>query len=325
MSASPHVRRLISRGLTLVRGRGANSGASAAGTHSTVAAGHRSIKGLDRFDPAIYRAANADLEALALSDEELLGHFLRAGHREFRLFGSTNSTAEYLSMRHLRGLGLEIGAGRRPTTLFGDAHAEYADVEFGELFGGEQVQYLYSLDDEPPAELTGRYDFVISSHALEHADGMIAAVAHMLRFVKPGGLVCLAVPDVGYLHDQYWMPEFDFAHHLAEWVNPGIFDDLHDDLAFSYMRKTRGDHPMSSTEGEDLIDGQVTAKGMQQLAHAEDIKKVRFMTHKHTYNNDGWLCLMVDIKRALNNKFEITESRYGLERHDCNFVLRRLA
>ena len=92
-----------------------------------------------RFVPPIYRNHSLDLSALCLSDEDLAAHFYRFGHREPRVFGATNSSAEYLAMKWLRGRGLEIGAGRFPTKLFGSAVCEYADVEGGEAFGTQGI------------------------------------------------------------------------------------------------------------------------------------------------------------------------------------------
>ena len=43
----------------------------------------------------------------------------------------------------------------------------------------------------------------------------------------------------------------------------------------------------------------------------------------YTYDFDGWISLLVDIQRFLKKRFLISEMRYGMERFDCHFVLKR--
>jgi len=49
------------------------------------------------------------------------------------------------------------------------------------------------------------------------------------------------------------------------------------------------------------------------------------MPNKHTYDPDGWNGLFVDVQRFLPGRVAIAETRYGMERSDCHFILRKLA
>ena len=288
-------------------------------------AANTAIKGIERFDADIYRSSNQDLQALGMSDEELRTHFTEAGYREQRVFGRTETATEYLSMRHLRGSGLEIGAGRHPTPIFGDARVDYADVEDGALFGGGDVHFRYSLDDDPPETLLGHYDFLIASHVLEHADSVIRSVRNACRIIKPSGLAYLVVPDMECLDDSRWMPRFDLEHHLAEFRDSTVFAQMHDDLAFPRMIDEQMAMLREAGSGDAMVYGQIDLQTfMREFATEQDRKRLRFMTHKHTYTFDGWMELMVDLKRVLDEQFAIRDCQYGLHRRDCHFVLRRV-
>ncbi len=274
----------------------------------------------DLFDPDIYRANNLDLGHLDSS--ALRAHFMQCGHAEPRLYGRTETTSEYLSMKWLRGKGIEIGAGRFPIALFGSAASVNADIDAGDLFGTQGISLQYSIDHPVPLAQRGRFDFVVASHVLEHADGMIRAIENLLDLCRLDGIVYVTVPDIRFLVDAVWMPCFDMAHHLEEYADPGRYDGLHDRLALDHMRA----HIGTATPGRQLVSGgQVHGDDMIKLLQEGEGGPSRFMHHKHTYDPDGWNALFVDIQRFLARRFSIAETRYGMERSDCHFVLRKLA
>jgi SAM-dependent methyltransferase len=272
------------------------------------------------FDPEIYRANSLDLAHL--DDLALHDHFEHVGFAEPRIFGRTETTSQYLSMKWLRGDGIEIGAGRYPIELFGKAEAINADIDSGALFGTAAVQHRLSVDDPVPAALSGRFDFAIASHVLEHADGLIQAVQNLLDLVRPDGTVYIVVPDVRFLVDVEWMPRFDFAHHMEEYREPGKYNAMHERLAHDHMRRNSA----TASAGQQLVNGgQVHGDDVIKLLNDGEGGKSRFMNHRHTYDPDGWLGLFVDIQRFLPKRFTFLETRYGMERSDCHFVLRRWA
>ncbi|HLZ65428.1 MAG TPA: methyltransferase domain-containing protein [Aliidongia sp.] len=222
-------------------------------------------------------------------------------------------------MKWLRGQGIEVGAGRSPTPLFGAATAVNADIDSGEVFGTAGVSHRYSIDDPVPPALKGRFDFVIASHVLEHADGMIRAVENLLDLARPGGLVYITVPDMRFLVDAQWMPYFDMAHHREEYDTPGKYDGMHDKLALDHVRA----NITTIAPDEQLVSGgQVRAADIFRMLEQGEGGENRFMHHKHTYDPDGWNGLFVDIQRFLAKRFSIAETRYGMERYDCHFILR---
>lgn len=80
--------------------------------------------------------------------------------------------------KYCRGEGLDIGCGADPVTK---------EVSCWELLNGD-AQYLREIDDNS-------FDFVYSSHCLEHMRDVRVALYNWYRVVKPGGYLIVAVPD----------------------------------------------------------------------------------------------------------------------------------
>lgn len=116
----------------------------------------------------------------------------------------------WLARKYLRGDGIEIGALNSPLAVPRSARVKYVDrMTVGEL----RLQYpeLQSLDivntdivtDGERLDGIGDFtqDFVIANHFLEHCQNPIGAVRNMLRVLKAGGILYLAVPDKRYTFD----------------------------------------------------------------------------------------------------------------------------
>jgi predicted SAM-dependent methyltransferase len=115
------------------------------------------------------------------------------------------------------GLGLEIGASFRPVAPKKAGyrvevldHADAATLR--EKYRGqnvdvsniEEVDYVWS--GEPLHELTGKenyYDWIIASHVIEHTPDLVSFVQQCETMLKPGGLLCLVVPDHRYCFDAF--------------------------------------------------------------------------------------------------------------------------
>lgn len=100
----------------------------------------------------------------------------------------------------LRGNGIDIGCGPAPLV------APYATVErFDKEHGDAQT-----MKDVPE----GKYDFVYSSHCLEHMAKVSEAIHHWLRILKPGGILYVIVPDYELYEHGRW-PSAHNADHKA--------------------------------------------------------------------------------------------------------------
>lgn len=269
---------------------------------------------MNNFDKDLYRKFNQDLAFL--DDNELRSHFLSNQH-EARLYGATKGIVESFSMRWLRGSGLEIGAGKSPTPFFGNTVITYCDIDPDHNFGAAASDVISSVDSDNFKEaINQEFDFVICSHVLEHVDSFIRAIENLLSVIKKNGIVYLVLPDIDYLHDKNWLPYFDFEHHILEYHNPMAYSKLHDELyintVIDYIDNSQNDHAILTVAYRDSIKQRLIPDNM------------RFMHHKHNYNLEGWVKLLIAVQTFLESKFSILDIGYGHQRKDIHFILQSL-
>ena len=266
----------------------------------------------DGFSPETYRAYNLDLRELGA---DLLRLHFETHQYEARIYGAVRTTSEFMSMRWLRGSGMEVGAGGHPTKLFGNATAMMNDCDPDLVFGGEKLDFKASVDDEKFSYgIEKRFDFTIASHVLEHADSFLRAIKNLIDVTKKGGFIYLVLPDIEFIHDNPWMPRFDIEHHIAEFSNPLKHADLHDTAYINGTSNGIGidenaHATLSKTYTEAVIAGKIPSE-------------LRFVHHKHNYSFEDWTKLFFECKNFLSYSFNIVDIRYGYERMDCHYILR---
>jgi hypothetical protein len=262
-----------------------------------------------KFDSDIYRRNSIDLRDM--DDRQLREHFLNHGKREHRIFASVHTTIERMSMRWLRGRGIEVGAGRNPTPLFGETECVYADISTTSAYGGG-AEHVLDLN-YTPVHTFGEFDFVIAAHVLEHCDSFITGVANLLSAVNRQGVVLIVLPDKRYLHDRLWLPDYDFQHHLEEWRDPLINAEMHDRLFLNaFTTNVRlNEHAEFSEEVAAAFES----------GHMP--RQQRFLSHKHNYDFSGWIRLVDWSLETLKCEFRIQDCAHGAERMDCHLVLTR--
>lgn len=72
---------------------------------------------------------------------------------------------------------------------------------------------------------SGKYDFLVASHCLEHCANTLKTVKEWLRVVKKGGVILIIVPDKRYTFDHN-RPVTSFEHLLADLENDVDETDL---------------------------------------------------------------------------------------------------
>ena len=95
----------------------------------------------------------------------------------------------------LTGKGLDIGCGATPIT----DDCDRWDQEQGD------AQFLDGVADES-------YDWIFSSHLLEHVKDPTAAVARWWKALKVGGLLICLVPDEDLYEQGIWPSRFNGDH-----------------------------------------------------------------------------------------------------------------
>jgi 2-polyprenyl-3-methyl-5-hydroxy-6-metoxy-1,4-benzoquinol methylase len=111
---------------------------------------------------------------------------------------------ESIADMFIRGEGVEIGALHMPLRVPRSAHVRYVDrltvedlrKQYPELNDKEIVETDIIADGEKLESIAdSSQDFVIANHFVEHCQNPIGAVLNMIRVLKPGGILYLAIPD----------------------------------------------------------------------------------------------------------------------------------
>lgn len=117
---------------------------------------------------------------------------------------------EGLAKKFLRGNGLEIGALQRKLSVSPECRVTYVDrMSLEELLQHYPEMARFDLqrpdiidDGETLGTiLSETQDFVIANHFLEHCQNPIQTIENLLRVLKEGGTLYMAVPDKRYTFD----------------------------------------------------------------------------------------------------------------------------
>jgi SAM-dependent methyltransferase len=102
--------------------------------------------------------------------------------------------------RYFAGDGLDIGGKPDPLSLYIELFPLLNSVRTWDLEDGD-AQFLESVQDNS-------YDFVHSSHCLEHLHDPKEGLANWFRVIRPGGFLVVTVPD----EDLYEQGVFPSTH-----------------------------------------------------------------------------------------------------------------
>jgi GT2 family glycosyltransferase/SAM-dependent methyltransferase len=152
-----------------------------------------------------------DLETQALSRGDAGEGRMPLTWPEFRATLSFFGLRSAVAGLYLEGTGIEIGALHSPLPVNPTVTVRYVD----RMCVADLRKHYPELDSLPLVEpdiidngeqlasiADATQDFVIASHFLEHCQDPIGAIKAMLRVVRPGGVVYLAVPDKRYTFDR---------------------------------------------------------------------------------------------------------------------------
>jgi len=89
--------------------------------------------------------------------------------------------------RYFIGSGIDIGCGPDPISQYSEQFPLMESCRSWDMPDGD-AQYLESVDDNT-------FDFVHSSHCLEHMVDPKTAMTHWLRVLKPDGHLVITIPE----------------------------------------------------------------------------------------------------------------------------------
>ena len=106
--------------------------------------------------------------------------------------------------RYFLGHGVDIGGKPDPLSLYGEFFPLMEEVTVWDLEDGD-AQLMADVAD-------GKFDFVHSSHCLEHLRDPAEALKNWLRVVKPGGFVIVLIPDEDLYEQRVFPSTFNLDH-----------------------------------------------------------------------------------------------------------------
>ena len=231
---------------------------------------------------------------------------------------------KYNDMAHYfcKGNGLEIGALCYPYLFNNDCELKYADIfentelrniieniPLENLYDKKLVKIDYIL--KPPkysldAINDREFNFVYSSHVLEHTPNPIFALNEQLRVIKPNGIVYGVLPNKKYTYDR--LRKVTPAKDLIKKYENQIFDHTVDE-ALDVVKNTEN-HALYELHKDNALE---YAK--------EIIRKKEGIHHFHTFDETNILEILLYLVKQ--NNF-IIEYFSGFNNRDLHFALRKI-
>jgi len=156
-----------------------------------------------------YRLCNPDLPAY--SDQQLIGHYQRFGEPEGRRSNSIATRIDFAGLIPRDARSLEIGPFynpllRGPNTKYFDRQSRAELIERAQSLGmpaGDvpEVDFVSPTCDLTIVDET--FDFVFSSHCIEHNPDLIGHLQIVEGLLAPGGRYFVIAPDKRYCFDHF--------------------------------------------------------------------------------------------------------------------------
>jgi SAM-dependent methyltransferase len=106
--------------------------------------------------------------------------------------------------RYFVGRGIDIGAGKDSLAKYHQFFRGIRGIKQWDLEDGD-AQFMEGVEDNT-------FDFLHSSHCLEHMVDVRGALGNWLRIVKAGGYLVLTVPDEDLYESGEWPSRFNGDH-----------------------------------------------------------------------------------------------------------------
>jgi SAM-dependent methyltransferase len=208
----------------------------------------------ESYDCDAYRTANPDLADL--SDDALAEHYRLFGEAEGRRADWLDSREAFAALIPGDADALEIGPYyspllSTPRTWFFDvlSRSEMLARAAADGFDGSTaptIDFVSPTGDLGIVDMP--FDYVFSSHTMEHQPDLIAHLQSVERLLRPGGRYLAIVPDKRYCYDHF-SAESDLADIVEAHVEKRTFHTLRSVLAESVLtthndalRHWNGDH-----------------------------------------------------------------------------------
>ena len=138
---------------------------------------------------------------------------------EYIKHGNANAFIEPFAKEFCKGKGLDIG---------GINGFEFPGAKYINILNDDGYN-AYNLPDE-------KYDYIFSSHTLEHLHDYVKALEYWKKHLVENGVLFLYLP---HLNMEYWLPQNNRKHlHI---FYPDSIHKLLEDLGFKYVLHSERD------------------------------------------------------------------------------------
>lgn len=115
--------------------------------------------------------------------------------------------------RYFSGNGVDIGGKPDPFSQYIGVFPLVKSMKIWDLEDGD-AQEMLSCNDE-------QYDFVVSSHCLEHMHDVYEALHNWIRITKEGGYLIITVPDEDMYEQKEWPSKYNEDHKWTFTIQKG--------------------------------------------------------------------------------------------------------
>jgi len=109
--------------------------------------------------------------------------------------------------RYFVGNGVDVGGGHDSLALYTELFPLIGNVVIYDAPQGD-AQKLANVDD-------GSFDFLFSSHCLEHMRDPVEALGNWIRVIRPGGHLIISVPDEDLYEQGVFPSTFNTDHKMT--------------------------------------------------------------------------------------------------------------
>jgi len=216
-----------------------------------------------------------------------------------------------LALNYLVGNGLEIGGLQRPLAVGKSAKVKYVDRmpvselrrHYPELTSVDLVE-VDIIDDGERLETIADFsqDFVIANHFIEHCQDPILFIKNMLRVLRNGGIIYLAIPDKRYTFDRN-RPDTPVEHMVRDYSEgPEWSRKQH------FMEWARCVNNISDETGID--------------DRANELMRMDYSIHFHVWSQSSMLDFFSSLQRIMPEVFEV--EAFLKYQEECIWIVRKI-
>ncbi len=215
-----------------------------------------------------------------------------------------------LAEKYIKGAGIEIGALHHPTPVPAAAKVRYIDRmdtpelrrQYPELANLPLVNVDIIDDGQTLSQVADQsQDFVLANHFLEHTENPLLCLKNMLRVLRSGGILFLALPNK------------DFTFDIDREITP-----------FDHVLRDYREGPAGSrlTHFKEWVTCVQRLKGAVAESRLKELLDMDYSIHFHVWDRAAMLDLLHGAQRELKLPFKIEVDRPN--GYEVVFILQKM-